>query len=251
MTAAAPILEIDGLSLESKGKKKLLNGVSFALYPGESLGLVGESGSGKTLTLRAAAGLLPSGVIQTGGQVTCTGGRAMIFQDPVSSLDPLAPAAAQLAEVAYYRQHLSRKEARTAAVDLLTMLGLPGSLARRYPHQLSGGQCQRILIAMALACKPRVLLCDEPTTALDVTVQRQILEIIGNLQKELGFAILFVTHNLAIASAMCSGLCVMKDGRIVERGSTAAVLQNPRESYTRMLIEAVLPLPDQERSAGA
>jgi ABC-type glutathione transport system ATPase component len=175
----------------------------------------------------------------------------LIFQDPVSALDPLVPAAAQLAEVVYYRQNLSRKNARTAALDLLYTLGLPGSLAQRYPHQLSGGQCQRILIAMALACKPRVLLCDEPTTALDVTVQRRILETIRNLQKERGFAILFVTHNLAIASSMCSALCVMKEGRIVEQGNASALLQNPRESYTHMLIEAVLPLPDQERSIGA
>jgi ABC-type glutathione transport system ATPase component len=251
MTVTAPILEIEGLSLESKAKKKLLNDVSFAIYPGESLGLVGESGSGKTLTLRAAAGLLPSGVIQTGGQVRCKGRCALIFQDPVSSLDPLVPVAAQLAEVVSYRQNLSRKKAHTVAVDLLNTLGLPGFLAQRYPHQLSGGQCQRILIAMALACKPRILLCDEPTTALDVTVQRQILEMIRNLRKELGFAILFVTHNLAIASSMCSALCVMKEGKIVERGNALALLQNPRESYTRMLIEAVLPLPDQERSIGA
>jgi ABC-type glutathione transport system ATPase component len=251
MMASAPILEIESLSLESKAKKKLLDDVHFTIYPGESLGLVGESGSGKTLTLRAAAGLLPSGVIKTGGQVKCKGKCAMIFQDPVSALDPLAPVAAQLAEVVYYRQNLSRKKAHALALDLLNMLGLPSFLAQRYPHQLSGGQCQRILIAMALACKPEVLLCDEPTTALDVTVQRQILEIIRNLQKELGFAILFVTHNLAIASSMCSGLCVMKEGRIVEQGNTAALLQNPQEFYTRMLIEAVLPLPDQERSIGA
>jgi ABC-type glutathione transport system ATPase component len=229
----------------------LLNDVSFAIYPGEGLGLVGESGSGKTLTLRAAAGLLPSGVIQTGGQVRCNGRCALIFQDPVSSLDPLVPAAAQLAEVVSYRQNLSRKKAYTVAVDLLNTLGLPGSLAQRYPHQLSGGQCQRILIAMALACKPRLLLCDEPTTALDVTVQRQILETIKNLRKELGFAVLFVTHNLAIASSMCSTLYVMKEGRIVERGNALALLQNPRESYTRVLIEAVLPLPDPERSIGS
>jgi ABC-type glutathione transport system ATPase component len=250
MTASASILEIESLSLESKAKKRLLHDVSFAVYPGESLGLVGESGSGKTLTLRAAAGLLPPGVFKTGGQVRCTGRCAMIFQDPVSSLDPIAPAAAQLAEVVRYRQNLSPKKARVVALDLLNTLGLPGFLVQRYPHQLSGGQCQRILIAMALACKPRALLCDEPTTALDVTVQRQILEIIRNLQKELGFALLFVTHNLAIASSMCSRLCVMKEGRIVERGDTAAVLRNPRELYTRTLIEAVLPLPEQKGMLG-
>jgi ABC-type glutathione transport system ATPase component len=251
--AVSPILEVENLSLESKTKKRLLTDMSFAVHPGESLGLVGESGSGKTLTLRAVTGLLPAGVIQTGGEVRCNGRRAMIFQNPVSALDPLMPVVAQLAEVVCYRQNLSRKEARTTALDLLKTLGLPDSLTRteRYPHQLSGGQCQRILIAMALACKPKVLLCDEPTTALDVTVQRQILEIIRSLQQELGFAILFVTHNLAIASSMCSELCVMKEGRIVERGDTAALLRNPREPYTQVLIESVLPLPEQERSIGA
>jgi ABC-type dipeptide/oligopeptide/nickel transport system ATPase component len=136
-------------------------------------------------------------------------------------------------------------------LELLEMLGLPDSLKHtdRYPRQLSGGQCQRIVIAMALACKPGILLCDEPTTALDVTVQRQILDVISRLQKELGFAMVFVTHNLAVAASMCSKLCVMKEGRIIERGDTLPLLQNPQNPYTQLLISSVLPLPDLERSA--
>lgn len=126
------------------------------------------------------------------------------------------------------------------------MLGLPDSLrkADRYPGQLSGGQCQRIVIAMALACKPGILLCDEPTTALDVTVQKQIMETVGRLQQELGFAMIFVTHNLAVAAAMCSRLAVMKKGEVVEHGNTLSVLQNPHNPYTQMLINSVLPVPE-------
>lgn len=252
MNPTAPILEVENLSLAARSKGDLVTDAGFTVDAGESLGLVGESGSGKTLTLRAIAGLLPAGIKQAGGSIRRGGRCAMVFQDPVGALDPLCPVVRQLAEVVYYRQKASRRASRTIALELLEMLGLPDSLkqADRYPSQLSGGQCQRVVIAMALACKPDILLCDEPTTALDVTVQRQILEIITRLQRELGFAIVFVTHNLAIASSMCSELCVMKQGRIVERGNTSNLLQKPQNPYTQMLIRSVLPLPDFERSAG-
>jgi ABC-type dipeptide/oligopeptide/nickel transport system ATPase component len=212
------------------------------------MGLVGESGSGKTLTLRSVIGLLPQGVVKTGGEIRRGGKMSMIFQDPVRSLDPLYPVVSQLAEVVAFRQGLGRRDARDEAVRLLEALGLPDTLEKtdRYPHQLSGGQCQRVVIAMALACKPDILLCDEPTTALDVTVQKQILDVIKRLREERGFAIVFVTHNLAIASAMCSKLCVMKQGRIIERGDTAAILSAPKEEYTKTLIRSVLPLPEME-----
>ncbi|WMT41797.1 ABC transporter ATP-binding protein [Paenibacillus sp. D2_2] len=247
--AANTVLQVEALSLASKSKK-LVDNVSFSLGKGESLGLVGESGSGKSLTLRAILGLLPRGIEQTGGVIKSDVSSAMVFQDPRGALDPLCPVVAQVAEVIYYRQKVSRKASRIQALELLEMLGLPDSLKRsdRYPSQLSGGQCQRIVIAMALACKPGILLCDEPTTALDVTVQRQIIETITSLQRELGFAMVFVTHNLAIAAALCSELCVMKEGQIVEHGNMLSLLQNPTHSYTRMLLDSVLPLPELEGS---
>ncbi|OMD06017.1 ATP-binding cassette domain-containing protein, partial [Paenibacillus odorifer] len=171
-------------------------------------------------------------------------------QDPRGALDPLCTVVKQLAEVVYYRQRVSRKTSRVIALELLERLGLPDSLKKkdRYPSQLSGGQCQRVVIALALACKPGILLCDEPTTALDVTVQRQIIETITSLQHELSFAMVFVTHNLAIAANLCSRLCVMKQGQIVERGNTLDILRNPKDPYTQMLIDSVLPLPELEGS---
>ena len=248
--STTPILEIESLSLASKTNPKLVDNVSFSLSKGETLGLVGESGSGKSLTLRAILGLLPRGVEQAGGVIKREAGSAMVFQDPRGALDPLCPVVQQLTEVVYYRQRLSRKASRRAALELLEMLGLPDSLKKsdRYPSQLSGGQCQRVVIAIALACKPGILLCDEPTTALDVTVQRQIIETISALQQELGFAMVFVTHNLAIAAALCSKLCVMKEGKIVEQGETRNLLQNPQDPYTRMLMDSVLPVPELEGS---
>lgn len=248
MTLTPNILEVDNLSLKSLTGKTLVDGVSFDVGNNECMGLVGESGSGKTLTLRSVIGLLPQGVVKTGGEIRRGGKMSMIFQDPVRSLDPLYPVVSQLAEVVAFRQGLGRRDARDEAVRLLEALGLPDTLEKtdRYPHQLSGGQCQRVVIAMALACKPDILLCDEPTTALDVTVQKQILDVIKRLREERGFAIVFVTHNLAIASAMCSKLCVMKQGRIIERGDTAAILSAPKEEYTKTLIRSVLPLPEME-----
>ncbi|WP_249043468.1 ABC transporter ATP-binding protein [Paenibacillus faecis] len=251
MMSIQPLLEVEGLSLAAKpGGKILVDTISFTLNKGETLGLVGESGSGKSLTLRAVLGLLPRGVEKVGGAIQSGASSAMVFQDPRGALDPLCPVVKQLTEVVYYRQKLSRKASRAAALELLDRLGLPDSLKHtdRYPSQLSGGQCQRVVIAMALACKPGILLCDEPTTALDVTVQRQIIETISALQKELGFAMVFVTHNLAIAAAMCSKLCVMKEGRIVEQGEARALLQNPQDPYTQMLMNSVLPVPELEGS---
>jgi ABC-type glutathione transport system ATPase component len=250
MMAANTVLQVEALSLATKSKKKLVDNVSFSLGKGESLGLVGESGSGKSLTLRAILGLLPRGIEQTGGVIKSEVSSAMVFQDPRGALDPLCPVVKQLAEVIYYKQKVGRKDSRIKALELLEMLSLPDSLKRsdRYPSQLSGGQCQRIVIAMALACKPGILLCDEPTTALDVTVQQQIIETITRLQHELGFAMVFVTHNLAIAAAICSKLCVMKKGQIVEHGDTLDLLQKPKSPYTQMLLDSVLPLPELEGS---
>lgn len=251
-TNEPPILVADELTLATVSGQKLVESISFTLKRGESIGLVGESGSGKSLTLRAVLGLLPKGVTVAGGSVRHGVRSAMVFQDPRGALDPLCPVVKQVAEVVRYRQSKNRREARTEALKLLGLLGLPESLARedRYPNQLSGGQCQRIVIALALACKPGILLCDEPTTALDVTVQRQIIDLIARLQSELGFAMIFVTHNLAIAAEMCSRLLVMKQGRVVEEGTAVDVLTKPSDPYTRMLIDAVLQLPETEGVAG-
>ncbi|OWR30990.1 peptide ABC transporter ATP-binding protein [Saccharibacillus sp. O23] len=247
-----PILVADDLTLATASGQTLVEGIGFALRRGESIGLVGESGSGKSLTLRAVLGLLPKGVTITRGSVRHSVRSAMVFQDPRGALDPLCPVVKQVAEVVRYRQNKNRREARAEALKLLGLLGLPESLARedRYPNQLSGGQCQRIVIALALACRPDILLCDEPTTALDVTVQRQIIDLIARLQSELGFAMIFVTHNLAIAAEMCSRLIVMKQGRVVEEGPSVDVLTAPRDPYTRMLIEALLQLPETAGAAG-
>jgi ABC-type glutathione transport system ATPase component len=245
MSGGNSVLEIEGLSLVTKRNKVVVQDLSLSVAKGENIGLVGESGSGKTLTLKAALGLLPPGVEKLAGTVRTSGRLAMIFQDPVRALDPLCPVVSQVAEVVRYRQRVSRKSARSLALELFENLGLPDVLKRKdpYPGQLSGGQCQRVVIAMALARKPDLLLCDEPTTALDVTVQKQILDVIHNLQQEIGFAVLFVTHNLAVAASVCSTLCVMKEGEIVDRGETLPLLRNSEHPYTRMLIRSTLPFP--------
>lgn len=245
----APIIQVNNLHIHaSSGGRALVNGISFDVNPGETVGLVGESGSGKSLTLRAIMGLLPEGVAITDMESITVAEQkrlAMIFQDPVSSLDPLTGVVKQVAEVLRYNQHLNRREAKTQAADLLISLGLPESLrtADRYPGQLSGGQCQRVGIALALATKPDILLCDEPTTALDVTVQLQILDLLANLRQRLGLAMLFVTHNLGVAAHLCDRLVVMQHGRIVEAGATEDILNNPQQEYTKRLVSAILPIP--------
>ncbi len=220
----------------------LVDHVSLQVSAGDTLGLVGESGSGKTLTMRSLIGLLPQDIFATAAEKRVTENTAMIFQNPKTALDPLFPVFAQLCEVIRLRQQVSRDEARNIGLELLRRLSLPESLTvrDRYPGELSGGQCQRILIAIALACRPSLLLCDEPTTALDVTVQKQTLDLIRDLQEEMGFAMIFVTHNLAVASDVCERIAVMQGGRIIEEGSRTKVLTMPREAYTKELIAAVL-----------
>jgi len=225
------ILGVENLNLRNRAGELLVRDVSLSLRAGETLGLVGESGSGKTLTLRSLIGLLPEGIRETHDARLDNPNCAMIFQNPESALDPLCPVFRQLCEVVRVRQKAGRDEARARALRLLRRLSLPEALAKedRCPGSLSGGQCQRLLIAMALACRPDVLLCDEPTTALDVTVQKQTLELIRSLQRELGFAMVFVTHNLAVAAQLCENLAVMQRGRIVECGPARQILTAPRK----------------------
>ncbi len=245
LKAAEPIVSVKNLTVTGKDGRLLVDHLSLQLKRGETFGLVGESGSGKTLTLKSLIGLLPKNLSESYEEKKINGNVAMIFQNPMSALDPLCPVFAQLIEVVMIRQNVSKKEAACRAKELIERLGLPKELSKkdRLPSELSGGQCQRILIAMALACKPDVLLCDEPTTALDVTVQKQTLDLILSLQKEMNFAILFVTHNLAVAAGICSHLAVMHHGKIVERAATKEILLTPKDEYTKMLLSAILRIP--------
>ena len=245
LKAVEPIVSVKDLIVTGKDGRLLVDHLSLQLKRGETLGLVGESGSGKTLTLKSLIGLLPKNLSESYEEKKINGNVAMIFQNPMSALDPLCPVFAQLIEVVMIRQNVSKKEASCRAKELIERLGLPKELSKkdRLPSELSGGQCQRILIAMALACKPDVLLCDEPTTALDVTVQKQTLDLILSLQKEMNFAILFVTHNLAVAAGICSHLAVMHHGKIVERAATKEILLTPKDEYTKMLLSAILRIP--------
>lgn len=245
LKAVEPIVSVKNLIVTGKDGRLLVDHLSLQLKRGETLGLVGESGSGKTLTLKSLIGLLPKNLSESYEEKKINGNVAMIFQNPMSALDPLCPVFVQLIEVVMIRQNVSKKEAACRANELIERLGLPKELSKkdRLPSELSGGQCQRILIAMALACNPDVLLCDEPTTALDVTVQKQTLDLILSLQKEMNFAILFVTHNLAVAAGICSHLAVMHYGKIVERAATKEILLTPKDEYTKMLLSAILRIP--------
>lgn len=247
LKAVEQIVSVKNLTVTGKDGRLIVDHLSLQLKRGETLGLVGESGSGKTLTLKSLIGLLPKNLSESYEEKKINGNVAMIFQNPMSALDPLCPVFAQLIEVVMIRQNVSKKEAICRAKELIERLGLPKELSKkdRLPSELSGGQCQRILIAMALACNPDVLLCDEPTTALDVTVQKQTLDLILSLQKEMNFAILFVTHNLAVAAGICSHLAVMHHGKIVETGKTKELLQHPKGNYTKMLLSAILRIPSR------
>ncbi len=242
------------------GRFAAVDDVSFEVATGRALGLVGESGSGKSLTLRAIMSLLPAAARMDGGVVRLDGaelphttrdvrralrGRmAMIFQDPLSALDPLQPVGAQIAEVPRRVLHLSKRQSWERAIDLLRMVGIPDPARRAhaYPHQLSGGMRQRVVIAIALAAEPSVLLCDEPTTALDVTVQAQVLELLEDLRTRLRLAIVFVSHDLAVVRQLCEDVCVMYTGRIFESGPTPEVLAQPLHPYTLGLLDAIVDL---------
>ena len=235
---------------------KAVDGVSFTIQGAETVALVGESGSGKSVTALALARLLPGAGYQAGGSVRfegeevgtlnerrlreLRGGRlAYIFQEPATSLNPVFTVGGQIAEAV--RAHRSAPDPENEAVRLMRLVGLPDPEQRRdaYPHELSGGMQQRVMIAMALACKPRLLVADEPTTALDVTIQAQILELLAELQARLGMAILLITHNFGLVARLARTLHVMYAGRIVESGPTREVLTEPRHPYTAALLRAV------------
>ena len=248
---------------------KAVDGVSFAVRRGETLGIVGESGSGKSVACLSALRLVPtppayhpSGEIRYGGRDLLAlperelqrlrGNRlAMIFQDPMTSLNPYLPVARQLTEVLEVHAGASPATARAAAIAMLERVGIPDAERRidQYPHQFSGGMRQRVMIAMALLCEPEVLFADEPTTALDVTIQAQILDLIAGLRTALGTAVVLVTHDLGVVAGTTDRIAVMYAGRIVEEGPTAEVFAAPRHPYTRGLLASMprIDTPPRER----
>jgi peptide/nickel transport system ATP-binding protein len=243
-----------------------VNGVSFDLAAGEVLGILGESGSGKSVTLRALIGLLPPGQTRIEGEVSIAGrdmrhlaGRAladfrgrtiaMIFQEPMTALDPVYTIGAQIEETIVRHAGVSHRDARARALELLDLVQIP-SPARRlsaYPHEMSGGMRQRAMIALALSCRPSILLADEPTTALDVTVQIQIILLLRRLQRELGMAVIFVTHDVGVSVEIADRLAVMYAGRFVETGPTEAVIRHPQHPYTEGLLASTVTTARGER----
>ncbi len=267
MTPPGPLLEVDDVRVAA-GATPIVRGVSFALAPGERVGLIGESGSGKSLTALAIMGLLPeeltaAGAVRFEGRDLTTlserqlgavrGDRlAMVFQEPMTALNPLMRVGRQVAEAFQLHRDLGRNEAQARAEQLLHRVELPdpASTRRAYPHQLSGGQRQRVMLAMALACDPAVLICDEPTTALDVTVQARMLKLIDRLVAEEGSALLFITHDLAVVRGLCERVLVMYGGTIVEEGPTRAVFGRPWHPYTAGLLDASAATTDPSRLDG-
>jgi ABC-type glutathione transport system ATPase component len=253
---AGAILSARDLQITDRSTgREIVHGLSFELTPGKVTGIVGESGSGKTLTCRAVLGILPDQLEVSGGNVTLAGhdiaslnGRqwtelrgstiSAVFQDPASYLNPSIPAGSQIAEVIRVKKKVRRREARQQALELLSSVQLrnPQRVYSQYAHELSGGMLQRVLIAAAIAADPKVLIADEATTALDVTVQAAILDLLADLQARTGLALLLVSHDLAVVAQLCDEVLVMRDGEVVEQGATADVLYTPQHDYTRLLI---------------
>jgi oligopeptide/dipeptide ABC transporter ATP-binding protein len=261
------LLEVENLVIGMRRAGRpdavIVDDVSFCVAAHERFGIVGESGSGKSLTLRAVAGLLPKGVEVLSGSIAYAGKRltgmpaqerrrlmgpeiAMIFQEPMTALNPVIRVGEQIAEGPRRHLGLSRKAANTLAIEMMARTGIPDPerRARAYPHELSGGLRQRIMIAMAVSCNPRLLLCDEPTTALDVTVQHQVLKVLEGLCADSGTALVFVTHDLAVVNQTCTDMAVMYSGHIVESGTVADVLGDARHPYTQGLLGSA---PDFDR----
>ncbi|WP_324797169.1 ABC transporter ATP-binding protein [Streptomyces cyaneofuscatus] len=271
------LVDVSGLTVDF-GSVRAVDGLSFTLEAGGALGVVGESGSGKSASAYALLGLHRGTGARVGGTVKVAGTdvnaaddaglralrgakAAMVFQDPLSSLDPYYPVGDQIAEVYRVHHRASRKAARARAVEVLDRVGIPDAArrSRLRPHEFSGGMRQRALIAMALACEPRLIVADEPTTALDVTVQAQILDLLHTLRQETGMGLLLVTHDVGVAAESVDEVLVMREGREVERGPVARVLGSPREAYTKELLAAVprvetrrvVPVPAPRVAEGA
>jgi oligopeptide transport system ATP-binding protein len=259
---ALPVLEVRNLEVVFKtraGEVHAVNDVSFELRPGELLGIVGESGSGKSVTMMSLIGLLPTPPADVrGGQVLfegmdlldvddekmrqVRGGKiGFVFQDPMTSLNPVFNVGFQIMEPLRKHMGLGRRAARARACDLLELVGIPDAKRRLddYPHQFSGGMRQRVMIAIALACDPKVLIADEPTTALDVTIQAQILELMKELRSKLGMAVIWITHDLGVIAGIADRVAVMYGGQIVEHAPVKDLFRNPQHPYTRALLTTV------------
>jgi oligopeptide/dipeptide ABC transporter ATP-binding protein len=263
-------LQVEDLRVEiasRRGTVHAVDGVSLEVPPGEAVGLVGESGSGKSMTLRAILGVLPPEAKITAGRVLLDGQDlahlsnsqlnrirgpkiAMIFQEPMSALNPVMKVGPQIAEGPRVHLGMSRARAAERALELMRRVGIPDPERRyrAYPHEFSGGMRQRVMIAIALSCEPAVILCDEPTTALDVTIQDQILRLLSRLCREAGTSLVFVTHDLPVVAQVCRQLAVMYAGQIVERGPVADVLTQPSHPYTLGLVRSA-PDVDNVQSA--
>jgi oligopeptide/dipeptide ABC transporter ATP-binding protein len=256
------ILKVEGLTTQFRteyGLVKAVDGVSFELHRGETLGLVGESGSGKSVTnlsilrlIQSPPGRIVAGKVIFRGRdlleaseeevrVMRGGSIAMIFQDPLTSLNPVLKISVQVAEAIQLHHGLGRSEARAKAVEMLTLIGIPDAARRAddYPHQFSGGMRQRVMIAMALSCNPDILIADEPTTALDVTIQAQILDLIKSLSARDTTSVILITHDLGVVAGMCDTICVMYAGRIVETAAVDDLFYDPKHPYTRGLLDSI------------
>jgi oligopeptide/dipeptide ABC transporter ATP-binding protein len=262
------ILVVDNLATHfftDKGVVKAVDGNSFVLREGETLGIVGESGCGKSITAMSILNLIEkpgkivTGSIKFNGEElvgiadkkmrTYRGNEiSMIFQEPMTSLNPVFRVGEQIGESLILHQKMSKKEAHNKAIELLQLVGIPRAekIVRDYPHQLSGGMRQRVMIAMALACNPKILIADEPTTALDVTIQAQILSLMNDLQKKTNTAIMLITHDLGVVAQMASHVLVMYSGKIVESASAIEIFHNPKHPYTMGLLESI-PNLDEDR----
>ena len=258
------LLDVSGLSVffgHDEQRVQALHDVNLSIEPGEIVGLVGESGSGKTVTSLALMGLLDPRSAHVDGHAVLDGvplwdehGKrqprhevplAMVFQEPMTALDPVFSIGYQLIETLRVRRQMSKSAARQESLDLLDAVGIsdPKARMRAYPHELSGGMRQRVMIAIALACEPRLLIADEPTTAVDVTIQAQLLDLIRGLAKDRGMSVLFVTHDLGVVAETCDRMVTMYAGRVVEKGPVDRVLAEPGHPYTAGLL-AALPSPD-------
>jgi len=273
VVGAAVLMRVRDLSVGYRrphGWVPILDSVSFTVRAGEVVGLVGESGSGKTVSSLAAMGQLPRPLQVSGGAIEFEGRDllamdpkqvrklrgvevSMIFQDALRCLNPAYTIGDQIAEPLRVHKGMSRAQAHERAVELLELVEIPRARerARAYPHQLSGGMCQRVMIAIALACSPKLLIADEPTTALDVTVQKQILRLLTRIQNEMDLGILFITHDLGVVAEICDRTAVMYAGQIVEEGPTEELFRRPRHPYTHGLISSVPRIGHEDRRFGS